>query len=403
MAFCAIAFKSKIQESNRKKLFLVFAIAATCALLTAPTQIATPFGVVPGPAHYLKFLTPGMRVFSRFGLVAEILICVMAGFTIDLIRNLRVAPAMKYSVAGVLLVASILDLNPVSRRFVNSDYEGYAKVREVLHMSSKPVLVELAPDLDKWYFSPNYADAPRLTTANNRLWDKGLLRNAELGDVAFAAYLSSRQVSHVLVPVNADGSYSYRRKWGVRPSVALEFPSELFREVARVEGNFPAALLEVKARGVDAMCLDCPDVMLNWNGVRQGFYSQNSNDDGRFYEDGMDLSWVHANEFPAMTLTDNALGISNYKIEISILAAYGEKAQTQLLRIGSGSEFQSVLIHAGPATRVTLNATEGVPIVFRSFLPCTVPSILEPGNPDTRKLCFGISDVEVTELVRSSD
>jgi hypothetical protein len=104
-----------------------------------------------------------------------------------------------------------------------------------------------------------------------------------------------------------------------------------------------------------------------------------------------------------MTLTDNALGISNYKIEISILAAYGEKAQTQLLRIGSGSEFQSVLIHAGPATRVTLNATEGVPIVFRSFLPCTVPSILEPGNPDTRKLCFGISDVEVTELVRSSD
>jgi hypothetical protein len=403
LAFCAIAFRSMIPLFDRRKLFLVFAVAATCALLTVPTQLTTPFGVFPGPAHFLKFLTPGMRVFSRFGLVTEILICVMAGFAIDLVRKIRVIPAIKYSAVGILLVTSVLDLNPVSRRFVNSGYEGYSEVRKVLQMSAKPVLVELAPDLDKWYFSPNYADAPRLMTANNRLWDKGLMRNAELGDIAFATYLASRQVSHVLVPVNADGSYSYRRKWGVRPSVDLTFPRDLFREVARVEGNFPAALLEVKASGVDAMCLDCPDVMLNWNGVRQGFYSQNSNDDGRFYEDGMDLSWVHANEFPTMTLTDNALGISNYKIEISILAAYGEKAQTQLLRIGSGSDFQSVLIHAGPATRVTLNATEGVPIVFRSFLPCTIPNIIEPGNPDLRKLCYGISGINVARVVISSN
>jgi hypothetical protein len=403
MAFCAIAFRSKIPESNRQKLFFIFGIAATCALLTVPTQIATPFGVVPGPAHYLKFLTPGMRVFSRFGLVTEILICVMAGFTIDLIRNLRVTPTWKYSVAGVLLVASILDLNPVSRRFVNSDYESYSKVREVLHMSAKPVLVELAPDLDKWYFSPSYPDSPRLTTANDRFWDKGLLRNAELGDIAFAAYLSSRQVSHVLVPVNADGSYSYRRKWGVRPSVDLKFPSELFREVARVGGNFPAALLEVKTGGVDAMCVDCPDVMLNWDGVRQGFFSQNSNDGGRFYEDGMDLSWVHANEFPAMTLTDNAPGNSTYKVEFSIVAAYGEKAQTQLLRIGAESDLQSVLIHAGPPTRVMVNATEGVPIVLRSFLPCTIPGIIEPGNPDMRKFCYGISGINVTQVVISTN
>ncbi len=401
MAFCAIAFRSRIPESNRQNLFLLFAIAVTCALLTVPAQIATPFGVVPGPAHYLKFLTPGMRVFSRFGLVTEILVCVMAGFTIDLVRNLRVIPAIKYSLAGLLLVAAILDLNPTSRRFVNSDYEGYSKVRNVLEMSAKPVLMELAPDLDKWYFSPNYADAPRLSTANNRLWDKGLWRNAELGDFAFASYLSSRQVSHILVPVNSDGTYSYRRKWGVRPSVDLKFPTELFSEVARVEGNFPAALLEVKTHAVDALCLDCPDVMLSWSGVRQAFYSQNSNDGGKFYEDGMDLSWVHANELPSIKLSDNNPGVSRYKIEFSIVAAYGEKAQTQLLRIGTGNEFQSIIVNAGPAIQVTVNATEDMPVILRSFMPCTVPSVLEPGNPDLRRLCYGISAIKVTQVVTS--
>ena len=85
------------------------------------------------------------------------------------------------------------------------------------------------------------------------------------------------------------------------------------------------------------------------------------------------------------------------------MAAYGEKAQTQLLRIGTGSDFQSILIHAGPATRVMLNTTEGVPIVFRSFLPCTIPNIIEPGNPDLRKLCYGISGINVTRVVISSN
>ena len=104
-----------------------------------------------------------------------------------------------------------------------------------------------------------------------------------------------------------------------------------------------------------------------------------------------------------MTITDNAPGNSNYKVEFSIVAAYGEKAQTQLLRIGAESDLQSVLIHAGPPTRLMVNATEGVPIVLRSFLPCTIPGIVEPGNPDMRKLCYGISGINVTRVVISSN
>jgi hypothetical protein len=276
-------------------------------------------------------------------------------------------------------------------------------VREILRSSKESVLVELSPDLDKLYFAASYSDAPRLYTAKNRYWDKGLWRNAELGDISFSSYLASRQVTHVLVPVNPDGTIVYRRKWGVRPSVKLTFPKDLFQELARVGGAFPAALLKVSPTFNENLCKECSDVGLEWNNVRAAFYSQNYVNGNKFYEDGPDLSWVYPNESPSFTLHDGFDGRASFEVQISLVAAYGANAQAQLIQVKTGDEVQLVKLFAGPAKKVTVKVASGVPVELRSFMPCTVPSILEPGNPDTRKLCFGISDVEVTELVRSSD
>jgi hypothetical protein len=39
----------------------------------------------------------------------------------------------------------------------------------------------------------------------------------------------------------------------------------------------------------------------------------------------------------------------------------------------------------------------GEDIYFSSYLPCVQPSEIQVGNPDTRKLCWGISNIEVTQ------
>ena len=402
LAIGSVIVWSKFEIAERGSVYILAAIAGFCALVTIPTQVITPLGVVPSPAHFLKFVTPGMRVFSRFGLVTEALICVLAGCMFEVLRKLNLRKLYRYSIIVLLLVACALDTYPFSRRFINSEYVGYAKVRQILNSNEQPVLLKLAPPLDKLYFAASYSDSPQLSTNNNKYWDYGLWRSAELGDHTFASYLSGRRVTHVLVPINADGTTSYRRKFGIRPSINLTFPTHLFREVARVGGNSPAALFELITPLNSVGCTDCFDIELQWNNVRQTFYTHGYFNGRPYYEDGY-LSWVYPNEEPVFKFFDNKQGHSNFEVRLFLVAAFGANAQTQLIQVNTKDEKQTYKLTAGPALEVVITVAEDSPVKLRSFLPCTVPSIHEPGNPDTRKLCYGISDLEVIEVVSSSN
>jgi hypothetical protein len=403
LAIGSFISRIKLPEVERGHLKLLALIAIVCALMTIPAQMKTQFGVIPGPAHFVKFLTPGMRVYSRFGLVTESLICVLAGYMLGMLQTLRVRNAFKYFLLAFVIVFSFLDMNPFARRLINDEYAGYAKVREVLNSTEQPVLLELPPDLDKLYFASSYSDAPHLLTAKNRYWDEGLWRNAELGDYAFASYLASRQVTHILVPVNEDETISYRRKWGVRPSVNLTFPDELFTEVARISGFFPAVLLELDHFVGIELCKGCSEVTIQWENVRASFYSQNFIDGRKSYEDGAGLSWVYPNELPTLRVVNSNQDYATYEVRISLVAAYGANAQTQLIQVEAMGQIQTITLTAGPAKDVVVTVLTNAPIRLRSFMPCTVPSILEPGNQDTRKLCYGVSDIEVVEVVHSTN
>ena len=403
LAIGSFVSRNKLPEVERGHQKLLALIAIVCALMTIPAQMKTQFGVIPGPVHFLKFLTPGMRVYSRFGLVTESLICVLAGYMLGKFQMLRVRNVFRLFLIAFVIVLSFLDMNPSARRLINTEYAGYAKVREVLKSTERPVLLELPPDLDKLYFAPGYSDAPHLLTTKNRYWDEGLWRNAELGDYAFASYLTSRQVTHILVPVNEDETISYRRKWGVRPSVNLTFPDELFNEVARVSGSFPAVLLELDQFVGTELCKRCSDVTIQWEDVRESFYSQNFSDGHKFYEDGAGLSWVYPNELPTLRVVNSKQEHLTYEVRISLVAAYGANAQTQLIQVEAMGQIQTITLTAGPGKDVVVTVPTNAPIRLRSFMPCTVPSILEPGNQDTRKLCYGVSDIEVIEVVHSTN
>jgi len=403
LAIGSFVSRNKLPEVERGHQKLLALIAIVCALMTIPAQMKTQFGVIPGPVHFVKFLTPGMRVYSRFGLVTESLICILAGYMLGMLQTLRVRNVLRSFLLAFVIVFSFLDMNPSARRLINAEYAGYVKVREVLNSTEQPVLLELPPDSDKLYFASSYSDAPHLMTAKNRYWDEGLWRNAELGDYAFASYLASRKVTHILVPVNEDGTVSYRRKWGVRPSVNLMFPREYFHEVVRVKGSFPAALLELNQSVGSDLCKGCSDVTIQWENVREAFYSQNFSDGRKFYEDGAGLSWVYPNELPTLRVVNSKQEYLTYEVRISLVAAYGAKAQTQLIQVEAMGQIQTITLTAGPAKDVVVTVPTNAPIRLRSFMPCTVPSVLEPGNQDTRKLCYGVSDLEVIEVVHSTN
>jgi hypothetical protein len=181
------------------------------------------------------------------------------------------------------------------------------------------------------------------------------------------------------------------------------FPQEYFLEVARVKGSFPAALLELNQSVSSDLCKGCSDVTIQWENVREGFYSQNFSDGRKFYEDGAGLSWVYPNELPTLRVVNSKQEYLTYEVRISLVAAYGAKAQTQLIQVEAMGQIQLITLTAGPAKDVVVTVPTNAPIRLRSFLPCTVPSVLEPGNPDTRKLCYGVSDLEVIEVVHSTN
>ena len=78
-------------------------------------------------------------------------------------------------------------------------------------------------------------------------------------------------------------------------------------------------------------------------------------------------------------------------------AAFGAEARPQVVNIQTSILTKTVVLNRGAVTRVEIFVKPGEDINFSSFLPCVQPNEIQVGNPDTRKLCWGISNIEVTQ------
>lgn len=380
---------------KRRDVSVITFLTVFFMLLTMPTEWKTPFGTFPGLVQYVRYIMPGVRVFSRAGLIVESLFCVLAVFGLFHLKKLIRSHIIGTAFVSVLLILICIDLAPANRRYINTDAVSYNTINLALEQFKNPVVVELPPDLNDQYFPVHYVDAPKFATLRQSDWNERLMLAATDGASSFAAYLKEVGITHIVVPLDQDGNPNLRYKWGQRATIDISLNDPRFVESARSGGKNPAALFEVHAQQGDIYCRECIPYRLHWSGSRSGFYTFTSDGLSVFYEDGADLSWAYPNDTPTIQIISKKSGQHEYVMRVHFVAAFGPNAPPQVLSIRSDGRVTPVILKAGEGTIVDINVRSNQNVSIQRVLPCTAVSKIDPGNSDPRVLCYGITSVEV--------
>ena len=399
LSLVAIWGMGKQSTYYRRGVFTTWAAAVVFAILTLPTSY-TVLGLNLGKSvDILRIVNPGVRVFSRTGMISQAMLCVLAGVGVS-----KIATYVRWRRTAVLVLLILIsaDLNPLARRLSNADYVSYTHIREELSQSANPVVLEIWPALNRWYFPRYYIDSPNTFTwleYNNRSSEVRL--QASLGIENFYRYLISRDVTHVLIPRDSDNVRNYWAKWSHIGAIDLEFDSKYFDEVASADGDVPATLFKLQQRIQGDYCRQCQPYQVEWSGVRYGFVGMNrsAQDLQSYYEDGARISWAHGGESPSFKISSSDAGKRSFNVSISMVPAFGPMAPPQIVSIQTKESMKVVKLSVGIQTEVNLTVSSGEVVSFRTFLPCVVPSTIEPGNTDQRQLCFGVTNFSVSEVV----
>ena len=102
--------------------------------------------------------------------------------------------------------------------------------------------------------------------------------------------------------------------------------------------------------------------------------------------------------FPAL-FSGNSLMVRKITSDVgSMTPAFGPHAHPQAISVSPKTKIATFQITAGKQTDVALIVNSGESVELKSHHPCVVPAAIEPGNPDQRELCFGVTNFTVREI-----
>ncbi len=306
------------------------------------------------------------------------------------------------------LVIACLFIDPVRATIGSRDRDSYEVIRDALKEKPNSKSIYLASYDDFYSIEPNF----RLRAETNESFAETnyneVLSAASLGGFSFNAYLHQHGNTHVVVPLSSALKGKIWHKWGRLGSVSIRLAPPFFREVARTVGEFPVVLYEVLA-GENLDIFENSLYSLEWSGVQKDFYELQRKireigmyryDYSKFYSDGTDVSWVLQGadgltgkpEFAIRTATTLD---QPFSVEITLLAAYGGNAPTQIIRVSTLSGAQSIMVAAGKPAIVKLQLSSNELVSFDNVLPCRMPSSFDSRSGDRRRFCFGIGDIKI--------
>ena len=306
------------------------------------------------------------------------------------------------------LVIVCLFIDPARATIGSRDRDSYRVIRNALKAKPNSKSIYLASYDDFYSIEPNF----RLRAETNESFVETnyneVLSAASLGEPSFNAYLRQHGNTHVVVPLSSALKGKIWHKWGRLGSVSIRLTSPFFREVVRTSGEFPVVLYEVLARGKSDV-FENSLYSLEWSGVRKDFYELQrkireigmySYEYSKFYSDGTGVSWVlqgtdGRSENPKFAIRTATFLDKPFSVEITLHAAYGGNAPTQIIRVSTSSANQSVMVAAGKPAIVKLQLSRDEVVSFDDVLPCRLPSTFDASNGDQRKFCFGIGDIKV--------
>jgi hypothetical protein len=119
----------------------------------------------------------------------------------------------------------------------------------------------------------------------------------------------------------------------------------------------------------------------------------------RKYEERVDTAWVFEGEQPKITLVSPETPNQNFNVELQFVAAYGDNAPPQVLRISVDSQVVVLKLKAGDVATTNLNIRDGQSIKIENVFGCPQGISFDPQGQDIREFCYGMREI----IIRTED
>jgi hypothetical protein len=243
---------------------------------------------------------------------------------------------------------------------------------------------------------------------------KSVLVAASLGEQSFNNYLHRHGVTHIIVPrSSADNGFIWH-KWGTIGSINLALSPPYFEQVVSTVGDFPVVLFKVLGELDNLIVGDNLNYSIDWDPSIRGELqlnngqteiSLNSYSYSYTYIDGKDVSWIFGyhyqrkiNDAVRFRIRGSHQPKQKFSVSISLLAAYGGNAPSQVVRVGTSKTVATANIRGGQPATLNLVVGLNENVELNPVLPCRLPSTWEPADKDLRKFCYGIGDITVRAI-----
>ena len=320
---------------------------------------------------------------------------------------MRNRPSLIAALLAVVLTFALIDpFRVASGRF---DSNPYTEIAAELEKTSTTGVLVLASYKDFYKFPVyNYLRdilGTRLAYHGEIAVEYGydeVLTQASLGEESFLRFLKSKNVSHLIIPLATAETGTVFHRWSTRGTINLDLGSNAFSLIRKSIGDSPLALYEIN--DVEQKENNEIPVMysLEWSDVRPSFYELMRIikewyvvDSVRKYEERVDTAWVFEGEKPRVILRSPDTPDKEFILEMKFVAAYGEKAPPQVLRITQGSLVKVLNLKAGEVSTVSITLTNGESIKIENVFGCPQGISFDPEGQDIREFCYGLRDIQV--------
>ena len=315
----------------------------------------------------------------------------------------------RLAISGLVLVVACLFADPTGLTIGFRDNDSYREIRDLVSSVPNVKALYLASDDDLYGIEPNFRLRAETSEKFVEAGYQEILSAASLGDVAFNSYLLQQGCKFVIVPLSTANRGQVSHKWGRLGEVLIRLQPPYFRQVLQSQGEFPVVLYEVLGDRGEVGNVQSLQYELQWSGVRSTFYQplQTLRELGMYsytysdmYEDGRDVSWVYQGTDGYTEEPQFFIQVANderqrFKVDVTLLAAYGSNAPTQIVRVTTPMGTQLVTVSAGKPGVIHLQLGANEEVRFSNALPCRLQSSFDTPNGDARGFCFGIGNIRL--------
>ena len=260
--FVGILFVKRLRRNIPVQVKCIGAVTLGCIL--ASLRPIDFLGVQISLNSLLKFVMPGIRVFSRFAAVGQALVLILAIYSVITIINAKlVKPRTSAFLLGAAFVILAVDLSPrfAAPTYTNLSYYSSFQQKLFASNSEKGLLIPdgklEAIDLSL-ETAPDSLDWPIANDLRGR-WRSPIYLRAGLGSHELAAYLHSREINYVIARTDSSARPVLRGflQDSVRANIVLQ-PDD-FKTLSRQKGmdGQEIVLLEVRDTGYAQSCQGC--------------------------------------------------------------------------------------------------------------------------------------------------